>query len=132
MKKKGLSLEQELKQSFERWNHIFKHGCKDPYWADGINLNLVRNHISYYKKQLAEANQFPEIYYLETPPEVENNYVARTDEIFYNAKRSLDLYKNNEDYTFTEFDFNNMDALTELNFVEVLSILETNRFVFLP
>jgi hypothetical protein len=35
-------------------------------------------------------------------------------------------------HTLTEFDFNNTDALTELNLVEAVSILDTNRFVFLP
>lgn len=33
---------------------------------------------------------------------------------------------------FTEFAFNKVEALTELNFADVNSILSTRRFVFLP
>lgn len=33
---------------------------------------------------------------------------------------------------FTEFAFNKVEALTELNFTDVNSILSTRRFVFLP
>ena len=29
----------------EHWQDIFAHGCNDPAWTDGCNLNLVRNHI---------------------------------------------------------------------------------------
>lgn len=29
----------------KRWAEIYQNGCSDPYHADGINLNLVRNHI---------------------------------------------------------------------------------------
>lgn len=123
MKEKGLNLEQELINSFERWNHIFKYGCQDPFWADGTNLNLVRNHISHYKKQLAEANQFPEIYYKETPPEVDNNYIARTDEILLNAKRSLELYRNNEDYHYLVCNIHrlNKKQIKELSCINVLN-----------
>jgi len=31
-----------------------------------------------------------------------------------------------------EFDFNRVEALIELNFIEVVRILDTNRFVFFP
>jgi len=34
--------------------------------------------------------------------------------------------------TFIEFDFNRTEALTELNFVEVVRILDTRRFVLFP
>jgi hypothetical protein len=123
MKEKGLSLEQELINSFERWNNIFKYGCRDPFWADGTNLNLVRNHILDYKKQLAVANQFPEIYYIDTPPEVENSYIARSDEILLNAKRSLELYKNNEDYHYLVCNIYrlNKKQIKELSCINVLN-----------
>ena len=29
----------------EHWKEMFAHGCSDPAWTDGCNLNLTRNHI---------------------------------------------------------------------------------------
>lgn len=63
------------------WKHIQEYGCNDPFWPDGCNMNLTRNHILSYKQQireLCEANNIslPEEYYLPTPPEVNNNYMA--------------------------------------------------------
>lgn len=38
----------ELDKAFARWDQIHEHGCQDPSWEDGVNINLVRNHIIYY------------------------------------------------------------------------------------
>ena len=27
------------------WEHINENGCNDPFWTDGCNMNLTRNHI---------------------------------------------------------------------------------------
>lgn len=67
--------------SVNRWKFINENGCNDPAWPDGCNMNLVRNHIIYYKKKIYElCNQegfpMPEEYYLPTPPEVGNNFMA--------------------------------------------------------
>ena len=64
-----------------RWKCIQEHGCNDPFWADGCNMNLTRNHIISYKhdiQEMCEENNMPlpEGYYLATPPEVDNNYMA--------------------------------------------------------
>jgi len=100
MKRKERNIEEELKMSFDKWNYLFVHGGSDPFWSDGCNLNLVRNHIIYYKKQLKEQNNFPKIYYKETPPEVNKNYMARVDEIKKNASFSLEAYLASEDYIY--------------------------------
>lgn len=47
-------LRQRIDDEFRRWDHIHLHGCSDPGWEDGININLVRNHIIYYYRQMAE------------------------------------------------------------------------------
>ena len=26
------------------WEFIYQYGCRDPFWPDGTNLNLIRNH----------------------------------------------------------------------------------------
>lgn len=72
---------------FERWEYIRAHGCNDPFYADGINMNLVRNHIISYKRQLLEICEtlnepVPEEYYNQTPPKVENNYMCKDGAMF--------------------------------------------------
>lgn len=86
MKKR--STEQELKelcrhirQEIENWESINQYGCNDPFWPDGTNMNLTRNHIIYAKEQIAEICEqysipIPEEMYLPTPPEVDNSYMA--------------------------------------------------------
>lgn len=71
----------EIQKSVQRWKDINQNGCNDPSWPDGINMNLVRNHIIYYKRQLEEicrntGDDLPEEYYLAVPPKVDNNYMA--------------------------------------------------------
>jgi hypothetical protein len=84
----------EMRQSIQHWKDINQNGCNDPFWSDGTNMNLVRNHIIYYKRQLedicrSEGCDLPEEYYLATPPEVDNKYMAnrkqkdRVQRLFY-------------------------------------------------
>ena len=94
-----------LENSFARWDFIHEYGCSDPFWADGVNMNLVRNHIMYYKQQLSEeATLFllPKAYYREVPPEVDNNYMARPDEIRQNAARSMQIIDADENLKFVQ------------------------------
>ncbi len=98
-------LAQTLSDSFNRWEHLKECGGSDPFYEDGYNMNLVRNHISFRKREIKEmcdkeGSKLPEIYSRETPPEVDNNYMARADEIRQNAKLALEKYKTNEDYLY--------------------------------
>lgn len=51
------------------------------FWPDGCNMNLTRNHIISYKRDIAELCEengmpLPEEYFLKIPPEVDDNYMA--------------------------------------------------------
>lgn len=88
----------EIVKSIERWEYINKHGCNDPFWADGSNMNLVRNHIIYYKmkiKDLCRENNIPlpDAFYFPTPPEVNNNYMADKNSERYKNLSTHPLYK---------------------------------------
>lgn len=78
----------ELDQEFRRWEQISKEGCSDPGWPDGVNMNLVRNHIIYWYRLLRDkltgdvqlslfeggmdlSRERP------VPPEVPNGYMVR-------------------------------------------------------
>ena len=65
----------------DNWNYINENSCNDPFWPDGCNMNLTRNHIISYKRDIAELCEengmpLPEEYFLKIPPEVDDNYMA--------------------------------------------------------
>ena len=99
-KKSEPSLDDKLKREYQQWEYYYTHGGSDPFWADGCNMDLIRNHIIYYKKQMEEAGELTDIYYRELPPEVDRDYMARADEIRANAKKSLIAYKSHPDYQY--------------------------------
>lgn len=91
-RKKKLTPEQEIQQyreclmeEYEHWGEIKMHGCNDPAWTDGQNLNLVKSHIIYYRFKIHEvcvANDlpYPPEYLLEMPPETPAGYMASLDQ----------------------------------------------------
>ena len=86
-------------ESYDSWKCIYNGGGSDPFWADGVNLNLVRNHIIYYKRQMQEISEeygcfLPEVYYREVPPKVESDYMAETDKILEDALKVKEIFYN--------------------------------------
>ena len=102
-KKHSVDYAVELQKDFDRWDHLYQHGGRDPTWPDGVGLNLVRRHIMIDRRKLDEnLNLFgyPEIYNREVPPEVDPDYMARPDEIRAAASASLEAYRADPDYQF--------------------------------
>ncbi len=103
LKKKLKKLEEELKDSFTRWHHLKENGGSDPFWEDGTNMNLVRNHIFHHKQEIKnicdkEGIPLPNVYSKDTPPKVDEKYMARAEEITVKAKESLVLYENDANH----------------------------------
>ena len=94
----------ELEKAYAQWDEVFTQGGSDPFWTDGVNLELTRNHILYYKEQLAKQENslfgLPDVYYRETPPEVDPNYMARPDEIRENARKAMEIIDADENLKF--------------------------------
>lgn len=44
----------QIRYCYKHWKDIYNNGCNDPFWCDGTNLNLVRNHIEYYRRKIEE------------------------------------------------------------------------------
>ena len=68
---------EQIRKEIGQWKDINQNGCNDPFWSDGCNMNLTRNHIIYEQEQIrkiCEENQIPlpEEYYFSVPPEVDN------------------------------------------------------------
>lgn len=105
----------ELEESYERWEYLKEYGGSDPSYADGSNMNLVRNHIIYHKHKLMEQygtdyEKYPEAFYRELPPEVDDNYMARTGEIRDGAVEALEAYISDSNFLYI---FKNKDMLTK-------------------
>lgn len=86
-------LRKDIVQELAHWKNLRKYGCQDPFWPDGTNMNLVRNHIIYDKERLKELipdGNLPEEYYLPTPPVVDNDYLAPKGEYFDRRKKSIE------------------------------------------
>ena len=49
----------ELQKDIERWEDIKQNGCNDPFWPDGVNMNLKRNHIIHDICLLQELERKP-------------------------------------------------------------------------
>ena len=96
-KKEKENLEQQLRERFDAWDRLREYGCSDPFWDDSVNMNLVRNHIIYYKRAMEaeygeDRGKYPEIYFRETPPETGRGYMARAAEIRDKAAEVLEIY----------------------------------------
>ena len=81
-----------ISESLAQWEHLRVMGGRDPFWPDGCNMNLVRNHIIHHKMQLlelCEGRELPSEYYLPTPEEVDNNYMAPNGEFYERRMQNM-------------------------------------------
>ena len=102
-KKQQVDYAAELQKDHDRWAYLYEHGGHDPTWSDGCNLSLVRSHIINDRRRIEETmspEDYPEIYYKDIPPEVDQDYMARKDEIRAAAKVSLARYKADPNYKY--------------------------------
>ena len=74
-------LVRDLTEEILDWKAIHEYGCRDPFWPDGVNLNLVRNHCIYYHRRINEicvefSLPLPDILTSPIPDEVDDDYMA--------------------------------------------------------
>ena len=80
----------DLDKAFARWDQINKDGCNDPFWSDGVNMNLVRNHIISHYRLLSKKLENVQLSLFDTgmdmtnerpvPPLVPADYMSPTGE----------------------------------------------------
>lgn len=90
----------ELVERYNRWQDLYKNGCFDPNYCDGVNLNFVRNHIYFAKRKIEKLVEehkelsFPEEYEkIEIPQEVSNDYMANPEKSSERQKKRFQLWK---------------------------------------
>lgn len=96
----------DIQRELTHWHYLRDYGGQDPFWPDGVNMNLTRNHIIYARHQIAEICEehdwnLPEEYYLPLPPEVPNGYMANMDQ----TRRVENLKRNGEKLTTEKVDY---------------------------
>lgn len=102
------ALYKDIEAEFSQWNFLKEHGGSDPFYADGVNMNLVRNHIIYDYRKLDELEQVPVQLDLfggaqsmanrrPIPPEVPGGYMARKEWILRTAKRLMKRFEQSDD-----------------------------------
>lgn len=74
-----------IREARKQWERTNEEGANDPFWPDGCNMNLLRNHMISYKMEIAELCEkngvkLPEEYFLRIPPEVDDNYMANMEQ----------------------------------------------------
>lgn len=102
-KKRSKQLGKEIRDNLERYEYLRAPGGSDPFWSDGVNMNLCRKHVIYLRSRV-ETDLYPEYYPdeygLEIPEEVDNNYMADPDGIRSRTKAALEVLKENPDFQY--------------------------------
>ena len=113
MKKECLiMLERILTEKYARWDNVLHNGYCDPCNADGLILMKIREDIIRCRQEIEyhyPREVRPAVYYLEVPPVVQATYMARSDEIRRNAKKTFWILKHNKSYLYLQ---KNMRKLT--------------------
>ena len=98
---------EDLECDFRHHADILENGCSDPTWPDGANLNLVRNHIFIGIRKIRDhciehSLKEPDICQRKVPDEVDNEYMAKADEIRGKARKTMDIFLSNPDFQYLE------------------------------
>lgn len=137
----------ELVERYNRWQDLYKNGCFDPNYCDGVNLNLVRNHIQFAKRKIEKLVEehkelsFPAEYEkIETPQEVSNDYMANPEKIIREAKETLSAMEEDENYKYllsikddlTDKEKEKICFSTVISYIKWLKdAIERNDFVYM-
>lgn len=76
---------ESLRREFSQHASLKEYGGQDPFYPDGVNMNLVRNHIIYDKRKILElcsenGFELPDEYFIPTPDKVDNGYMANLNQ----------------------------------------------------
>jgi hypothetical protein len=75
-------LRKEVIERLSRWKHVKAHGTDDPFYPDGINLNLIRMHVISARQALKDRCKIekirpcPKEAKIKLPPILSNLYMA--------------------------------------------------------
>lgn len=101
-------LQKEAEKELQHWKMLKKYGGQDPFYPDGTNMNLTRNHIIHANRRIAELAYAPQQLWMfgdgvpllddlliSVPPEVSNDYMADVAGIKSRAAAALKTAEGN-------------------------------------
>lgn len=96
-------LTEEAIRSYDRWQFIYENGCSDPNWEDGVNLNLVRNHLIYYKREISKlckehGFEKTQVLFRKLPSRVPAHYMAKAADLKQQAAELLYEIESSRNY----------------------------------
>lgn len=89
-------LETALEKYYSGWEQINETGLFDFLCTDGEILNSMRYSIINLKVEIEnkfDVNEYPNIYYRDTPPKLCDEYMAQSENIRVSAIQNLNLFK---------------------------------------
>lgn len=91
-------LVKKIRDNYKWWNDIATHGCGDPFWEDGCNMNLVRTHIIGLRLKIneqatEEMKPLPKEFYWVLPPEVPDTFMVRNGKYYWTRVKNWDAGK---------------------------------------
>ncbi len=102
-KKLSKELGAKIRNERNEYEKLRVHGGQDPFWSDGVNMNLCRNHVIYLRKRIEnelDPGDYPEEYFSELPDEMDVNYMANPNGIRKKATVVLKTLKENADFVY--------------------------------
>lgn len=91
-------LVKKIRDNYKWWNDIATHGCGNPFWEDGCNMNLVRTHIIGLRLKIneqatEEMKPLPKEFYWVLPPEVPDTFMVRNGKYYWTRVTNWDSEK---------------------------------------
>ena len=86
----------ECAEHYDHWQNVRQNGCNDPTWSDGVNLNLIRNHIIHAKREIKSlCDNFrlviPAIYFRPLPLTMRNDFYVITGKWYETRTKNRNL-----------------------------------------
>lgn len=83
----------QCNEHYDRWKYLRENGGADPFWSDGVNLNLIRNHICYYRRKIKALCEhyhllIPSVCFRDLPPEMPNDFYVTTN-VWYTKRMEI-------------------------------------------
>ncbi len=92
----------QLAALFMKYDRIAEKGSTSPIWTDGHELNVIRDQIIAVKEKIGDyvSERFRAYSEREVPSFVSELYMVHGDEILENAKETLKVFREDENYQY--------------------------------
>lgn len=70
-------LREEIEENVKKWNELANGNCKDPYWPDGLSMNILRTKIVRLLRLVDPMDPDYDALNQCTPPELPNSFMVK-------------------------------------------------------